>query len=232
MTNDYIDVEGIRYEVRKNARRKRVAIGLDGGNNFFIAAPADTPREELALILRENSASFVKKIAKKRPSSLAEEHRYEDGELFYLRGARYPLRIEPGLAAGSLSFTGKEFTAGPESGEAMRRRFELWYARRLREMLQEEFPAWCKRIGAGPAKVELKNVRTLWGSCSSSRSITFSIRLALLPPLLMEYIMIHELCHLLEMNHSAKFWAHVGRFCGDYEKRRAELKREGSKYRW
>ena len=78
----------------------------------------------------------------------------------------------------------------------------------------------------------MKNVKTLWGSCSSSQSITFSVRLALVPPALMEYVMVHELCHMLEMNHSAKFWTLVGRFCGDYEARRAELKRDGGKYKW
>jgi len=232
MINDYIAVEGIRYEVRRNARRKRVAIGLDGDNRFFIAAPVYTARGELERILRENSASFVDKIAKKRPHSLAVEHKYEDGELFYFRGEQYPLRVKSGIAGG-LRFDGGEFLTGLfADSEIVRHNFEAWYAHRLRELIQAEFPAWCKRIGVGPKKVELKNVRTLWGSCSSSQSITFSIRLALVPPPLMEYVMIHELCHLLEMNHSAKFWTHVGRFCGGYEQRRAELKRDGGKYRW
>lgn len=233
MINDYIAVDGIKYELRRNARRKRVAIGVDGDNNFFIAAPVYTTRKELERILRENAASFIDKVAKTRSCLPAAERKYEEGGLFYFRGRQYPLRIDRGLAAGSLSFEAGEFLSAPfDDDEAIRRRFELWYFHRLRELIQAEFPAWCKRIGVGPKRVALKNVKTLWGSCSSSQSITFSVRLALVPPALMEYVMVHELCHMLEMNHSAKFWTLVGRFCGDYEARRAELKRDGGKYKW
>ena len=87
-------------------------------------------------------------------------------------------------------------------------------------------------IGVAPRRVSLKNAKTLWGSCSSSGGVTFNIRLALVPPPLVEYVMIHELCHMAEMNHSPKFWARVAQYCPDYAARRKELKTEGGKYRW
>lgn len=228
---EYITVDGISYEIRRNARRKNIALGVDGGS-FFIAAPLRASREALAAAIKRSGEELRKKLMS-RPAAQALEHRYEEDELFYYRGEQYPLRfvrregVYPlKLEEGAfLSFEGLD-------AEEIRHNFEVWYRLRLREIIQREFPAWCKRIGAAPRRVSLKNAKTLWGSCSSSGGVTFNIRLALVPPPLAEYVMIHELCHMAEMNHSPKFWAQVAKYCPDYAERRKELKTDGGKYRW
>lgn len=228
---EYITVDGIRYEIRRSARRKNISFGVEN-SAFFIAAPLGMPPEALAAAAEQCGEELRGRLMRKR-AARTQEHRYEDGELFYYRGEQYPLRfirregIYPlKLENGAfLSFEGL-------AAEEIRRNFEIWYRLRLREIIQREFPALCKRIGASPRRVSLKNVKTLWGSCSSSGSITFNVRLALVPPPLAEYVMIHELCHMAEMNHSKKFWAHVEKFCPDYAARRKKLKTDNWRYRW
>jgi len=75
--------------------------------------------------------------------------------------------------------------------------------------------------------IRIKNHVSRWGSCSSKGNINFNYRIALLPPHLADYIIVHELCHLGEFNHSIKFWNLVGQTLPDYESLRAELKRKG-----
>lgn len=232
MIDDYITADGIVFEVRRSSRRQRVVLGFDGEGKCYVAAPLGIPYSELVSIVRRNSAKLTDKLAKRR-ASYAMAHEYKDGELFCFRGQQYPLRIYKDALGNGILFSNGEFvTPTFASVDEIRSRFEKWYSHRLTELLKEEFPAWCKRIGAGPKRVTVKNVKSLWGSCSSRRNITFNIQLALVPPRLMEYVMIHELCHLFEMNHSARFWSRVGTYCADYMARRAELKRDGIKYRW
>lgn len=230
---EYITVDKISYEVRRNARRKRIAIGVDGEGQFFIASPQQTPRSELEALLRENGEDFRRRVMRGRAPESFAAHSYLEGEKFYFQGEQYPLRFAPPGKGPALSFEGGEFIcAGEAEKEEIANRFELWYRCWLSGAMRKELPPLCKKIGVGPLRVSLKNVRTLWGSCSSLNNITFSIRLALVPPPLREYVMIHELCHMIEMNHSDRFWNEVAKYCPDYAERRKELKRDGSKYKW
>ncbi len=228
---EHITVGGISYEIRRNARRKNVALWLEKGG-FILGAPQYMTNEALAAIVEKSGEAMRGRLAR-RAASQGTEHRYDEGELFYYRGKQYPLRFTPRSGVYPLKLEDGAFAAFEGlTEEELRHNFEVWYRLRLREIIQREFPALCKRIGAAPRSVSLKNARTLWGSCSSSGGITFNVRLALVPPPLAEYVMIHELCHMSEMNHSAKFWAHVAEYCPDYAARRKELKTDGGKYRW
>ena len=73
--------------------------------------------------------------------------------------------------------------------------------------------------------VRIKNVKTIWGSCSSKKNLNFNFRLFFLPEALIDYVFVHELAHLKHMNHSKAFWSEVEKQIPDYKKRREELKR-------
>lgn len=81
------------------------------------------------------------------------------------------------------------------------------------------------RLGVAFGRVRVKNQRTLWGSCSPSGDLNFNWRLTLAPPEVLDYVVIHELAHRLEMNHSRRFWAHVERLCPEHRERRRWLRR-------
>ena len=83
-------------------------------------------------------------------------------------------------------------------------------------------------VGVGYGRITIRNQRTKWGSCSSKGNLNFNCVLMLAPEWVRDYIVVHELCHLKEMNHSPAFWAEVARVCPGYKEAEAWLKTNGS----
>lgn len=103
---------------------------------------------------------------------------------------------------------------------AVRKYFEKTRGWILTEMLYE----LSKKVGMVPQSVALYDFKARWGSCDVKGNIKLNWRLTMLPPPLRDYVLIHELCHLKEMNHSAAFWRLVARYCPNYKTLRKELK--------
>jgi len=93
-----------------------------------------------------------------------------------------------------------------------------------RELLEGRVRHWSAVMGVSPRRVFLKNQRTRWGSCSSRGNLNFNRALAAAPAEVLDYVVIHELAHLLEMNHSRRFWAIVERWCPGQRSHRAWLR--------
>ncbi|NLC43510.1 MAG: M48 family metallopeptidase, partial [Clostridiales bacterium] len=82
-------------------------------------------------------------------------------------------------------------------------------------------------VGVDYGKITIRNQRTRWGSCSGKGNLNFNCLLMLTPPEIMDYVIVHELCHLLELNHSANFWNEVERVLPDYKVHKEWLKNNG-----
>lgn len=86
------------------------------------------------------------------------------------------------------------------------------------------------RAGVTYGRISIKHQKTRWGSCSSKGNLNFNCLLMLCPPDVRDYVVIHELCHRKELNHSKSFWALVGKIMPDYKEKRLWLKKEGGKF--
>lgn len=102
---------------------------------------------------------------------------------------------------------------------------------KLRTLASEVFRAraefFAPQIGVTYTKIAVRDQKTRWGSCSSAGNLNFNFRLLLAPPEVLDYVVVHELCHRKEMNHSPAFWAQVARVLPDYQERKAWLKENG-----
>lgn len=94
---------------------------------------------------------------------------------------------------------------------------------RAHEYISRCIASLAERVDIPSHTIRIKNHRTRWGSCSRRGMLNFNYRIALLPYSLMEYIIVHEVCHLYEMNHSIRFWNRVSRLIPDYLERRKQL---------
>lgn len=111
------------------------------------------------------------------------------------------------------------------SGEEIKR-----LRRQARIVLTEKTDYYKSMIGVDYKQLRIGDQKTRWGSCSSKATISYNWRLVLMPDEIMDYVVVHELCHLLEMNHSKEFWNQVSRIIPDYKTRRKWLKENGSRY--
>jgi predicted metal-dependent hydrolase len=101
----------------------------------------------------------------------------------------------------------------------------LAHKEEARALVLQRLSYWNEFYGFTYKRVAIRNTRRCWGSCTSLKNLNFSYKLLFLPPRLCDYIIVHELCHLKELNHKEQFWKLVAEQLPDYEKRIEDLKR-------
>lgn len=97
-----------------------------------------------------------------------------------------------------------------------------------RERLGEAVDRHAATLSVRPSSLTVRDTKSRWGSCSAARALSFSWRVILAPPAVLDYLAAHEVAHILEMNHSPRFWSHVERCCPDWRVHRGWLKRNGA----
>lgn len=101
-------------------------------------------------------------------------------------------------------------------------------ARQALQAIPERVAHFAPLVGVSYGRITIRNQRSRWGSCSGKGNLNFNCLLMLAPPEVLDYVVVHELCHRKEMNHSARFWAEVARVLPDYQKSRQWLKDNGA----
>ena len=100
--------------------------------------------------------------------------------------------------------------------------------KKAKRVLPERVAYWAPLIGVRPGRIAVRCQKTRWGSCSAKGNLNFNVLLMLTPPRVLDSVVVHELCHLKEMNHSARFYAEIARVFPDYDDCHAWLKRNGA----
>lgn len=116
----------------------------------------------------------------------------------------------------------------PGEKEHFARRLTDWLKKEARTDLEPAVLSYSSRLKVRPKRLSIRDQSTRWGSCSVSGTLSFSWRLVLAPPMVLDYLAAHEVTHLLEMNHSQRFWRTLERIAPDTPKAEAWLKRHGA----
>ncbi|HMB13231.1 MAG TPA: SprT family zinc-dependent metalloprotease, partial [Roseovarius sp.] len=136
------------------------------------------------------------------------------------------LRIDPGAGRGVRLTADTIEVPGPEA--QLPARVQAWLKARARDRLSAASDTYAAQLGLGYSRITLRDTRSRWGSCSSRGALSYSWRLIMAPPEVLDYVAAHEVAHLAEMNHSPAFWAVVARLSPGYETPRRWLRREGA----
>ena len=108
-----------------------------------------------------------------------------------------------------------------KNDEALKKKYLKQFVTKFaNEILPQATSFFAEKIGKCPSKISVSHQKSIWGSCNSKKEIRFNAKAVMLPKQLMEYVVIHELCHMKEMNHSKKFWQEVNCFCNANECRK------------
>lgn len=104
------------------------------------------------------------------------------------------------------------------------------YIKKAHILIPQRVDYYAQLVGVGYNRIAIKDTRTRWGSCSGDGNLNFSYKLILMPMEILDYVVVHELCHRIYMNHSKEFWSEVERVIPDYKERRKWLKENGNTY--
>ncbi len=211
----------VRLEINPKARR--LILRLDEHNREAVAvAPSKRKLGEAAAFARDRVEWIAKHLqALPDPVSLG------DGSTFFLRGKTCVISLEgPGRTA-HLAPGDPQVLHAPGAPETIGQRVERFLRKSAKEDLTAAVERYCDALGVAARRVTVKDTRSRWGSCTSDGRLAFSWRLIMAPPSVLEYVAAHECAHLLEMNHSAAFWAHVETCRPGWKQERGWLRRHG-----
>lgn len=211
----------VRLEI--NAKAKRLILRIDERRREAVAiAPSKRKLSEAVGFARDRVDWLAAQL-----SALPVRTALEDGAIFSLRGAPCQISIDgPGRRA---SFVPGDpaILQVPGAEETIGRRVERYLRRQAQSDLETAVQHHCRTLNVDARRVTVKDTRSRWGSCTSDGRLAFSWRLIMAPSEVLDYVAAHECAHLLEMNHSAAFWAHVATCRPDWKMQRRWLKAHG-----
>ncbi|MCY3925651.1 MAG: SprT family zinc-dependent metalloprotease [bacterium] len=224
----------IDYRIRRSERRKKtVQITVDG-SGVEVASPVTTSSDELRGIVRKRAPWIVTHSTGQTLE--AAPKRFVSGETLPYLGRNVRMVVEskavrtPAVRFDHWTFriTVPEDLNGDERSDRMRRAVVTWYRARAADRLPATVERWWPQLGGGESpSVLIRDQRQRWGSCAPDGTLRFNWRTMMLPPALIEYIVVHELAHLTHKNHSRDFWALVARAMPDAQHRRQRLREAG-----
>lgn len=227
----------ISYRVSRSERRRVVTLTVRWQDGVTVLAPRATSPERIEQIVRVKSAWLLEKLRQvdlyEAPLSRRE---YVAGESYQYLGRQYRLRLStPELGddvvvtkrGGYLDVIAPRPWQGEEHEERVRVALIRWYQEQGQRRLPERARLYAKRAGVSFSQVLVQEQSKRWGSCSQRGDLRFNWRLMMAPLVLIDYVVAHEVCHVLEPDHSAAFWRLLGAVLPDYAERRSRLKMQG-----
>ncbi len=214
----------IPYTLKRSTRRRSVGLRIDH-RGLTVSVPLRATDTWLHGVLRERADWVVDKLGSWQSRQTVTQT-WADGEALPFQGETLTLRVQLGRRPSALLTEGvlTVLVADPDNAAAIERVVTAWYRRQAVILFEECVAFYAERMGVSPKEVKLTSARTRWGSCTSRGVVRLNWRLVRLSLDLVDYVVVHELAHLREMNHSAAFWQVVEDACPDYAARRKALK--------
>jgi predicted metal-dependent hydrolase len=207
------------------SKRSTIAIHIDRGGELTVRAPQGASESVIRSFLERKRPWIEEKLRIVRARALSLSRR--GGRYPYL-GEWHPVTlIDETENRPPLLLHDGRFLLHRSRVNDLHGLIEQWYRAQARRILPDRVAHYATPGGPSIGKINITGAKKRWGSCSSSGSLNFSWRLVMAPLHIIDYVVVHELAHRFEPNHSAKFWARVSELMPEYRERRAWLKKEG-----
>jgi hypothetical protein len=203
----------IEYQVQYG-KQKKIIVEIDGVGIVTAKAPNNTISEDIERIIKLNSKLIIDKL--KQITDLRDK---PDMKIYQENGRFLYLGKE-------ISLSDLIETEGL-SEDALKANLEKFYITSCRKVVTERIRIYQKKLGVKPKSVEVIKSHTRWGTCDADKKITFNLRLVMAPIEIIDYVVVHELCHLTHLNHDRSFWRLLGSVLPNYKQRQDYLLRFG-----
>jgi len=232
---EYIDSNGFIAEIKRTKRIKSATITVEEGN-VCVVVPQQLEHERITKLLKEKNRWIKEKIALHREAQPKSTKQFVSGESFSYLGRNYRLKVQQGSLGNEgyqpIKLINGRFTitlrAGTDNPDLIQDSLFSWYKQHAEIKLTEKVKRYAKMIGVEFNSVGLKTYKSRWGSCSVEGDITFNWKIIMAPNRIVDYVVAHELCHLIHHDHSPKFWREVERIMPNYAECKEWLKINGA----
>jgi len=233
---EVIAIKDLSILIKRSSRRTPAELSVERDGNVILYAPDNVGREKLEPLVLEKMLWIYRQLGRKEEElhNLPDKE-FVSGEGFYYRGRKYKLkRVDDPLPGQKdrniLRWQNGRFLLPRPLAPIGRETFIAWYIKRAEDWVPERVQLLQGRVGVTPVSINIRDLGFRWGSCTQSSKLFFHWRLMLLPIEQIDYLILHELVHLLEHNHSQDFYKQLRCAAPEYELHEEWLRRNGDRY--
>ena len=224
-----------QVDVKRTNRKKTASIKIEQGV-VQVIVPQNLPQKEIDDLLKQKSDWIRKKLIIQQSVPVSKPKEFVSGESFTYLGRNYRLKVLTGqlqpvkLKQGYLQVT---VPVEQKSDQALiRKLLQDWYLDRASKKLEQKTVKYAQQIGVQPSKIRVREYKSRWGSCSVRGEVSYNWRIIISPNPVVDYVVVHELCHLIHHNHSKQYWNQVRSIVPDYQSKRDWLKTNAGLLDW
>lgn len=221
----------IEFEIKYRERRT-MAIQIEPIDKILVISPKGLSEELIKEKVKSKGSWIVKKLMELKEVEYEPFAReFVNGEAFMYLGRNYSLEIfkDNNIKRPKINLNNGKFyiTTFTEDHANLKKAMEKWYRKEAKKIIDKRVNFYIPKIEKEPNQVKIKEQKKKWGSCTSKGNIYFNWRTIMAPSNVIDYIVVHELCHLVYPGHSKNFWGKVESLLPDYKKRRKWLQKYG-----
>ena len=226
---EFVKGNGFFAEVIRTSRRKTASVKVDDGK-VSVVVPEKLADSRIEELINKKTRWIREKLLIHHESRPFKPKEYVSGECFTYIGKNYRLKVEIDSTPSVKLIGGRLIVAlpdGAKSDKKVRNALTQWYKEHAEKRLKQKAERYAKIIGVKPVSVGIKSFKSRWGSCSVKGDICFNWKIIIAPNRIVDYLVVHELCHLKRHDHSPEFWKCVERVIPDYLECKEWLKENG-----
>ncbi len=218
---------------RKSRKARHMRLQIDNAGDFTLVAPWLMPKFVIKSFLTKHTPWIKKQWLKiEKQKKLRPKFNYQTGDTFYYFGEKVNLIVNPSdkkkpnikIRDDQMIITLHRQISKDDGVRAVKKAIENFYRKKAEEVVHDRLQFFNEHYKFKYNRVTLRNQKTRWGSCSYLKNLNFNWRLIMAPIEVMDYVVVHELCHLKEMNHSKRYWSLVAEVIPNYKEVRKWLK--------
>ena len=217
-----INGQAVTYILKRSARAKHIRLEVRQQTGLTVVVPRSYKIGRLPVLLESKGRWILSKLA-----SLPVENEPRSGDtVSYLGRDLKVVRRENHGGVHGIRLVGSRLEVPPELFENgfLELVLERWYREQAAKLIKERVHELSSQLGVSYNRLTIRGQKTRWGSCSYKKTLSFNWKLVMAPQPVIDYVIIHELAHLREMNHSRKFWGLVAEHCPRWRQRKKWLK--------
>ncbi len=228
----------LSYQLIRSDKRKTIGLQVKHGS-IIIRAPRYISEQDISQLVNAKSAWLQKKVAEQNSKPQIEKNLFQENSLIFIKGEPKKLQISYGLFSDVIIEDSNVLLTLPSRVKSsnnlapkVKQQLESWLKQQTITYINQQLSHFAEQVGVFPKSFKVRLYKARWGSCNSKAELSFSSLLSMTPSWVIDYVIVHELCHLVHMNHSKEFWQLVALHSPNFQLAKGWLKRHQNQLHW